>query len=302
MDAWIPATICGILVLGALSMLLLAYFWDTQVVFLNVPCSIILIAGTFVAALCDCTSSVVYWPFVGTLAPSALAGLAMGENLSGVAASIVSWLGLTPRGSFVSLAVVLGVSGVAFHLLLGITQSPSSADFRSTKMSLLDVETTRAVSPRIPFLLVGLMSFYENAVLPTVLPFATARYSLQDYHVAATLPLGSFLVLSVAVFTPSRAILVVVAVAASCAVGLILCVGSGRVDVGGTAIVAMVCFVKAVVAYCKAASMCNLKLGAGSAEATQTHLEAAGVTMQACSFVGAVLMFILIHNTAFFQK
>jgi len=169
----IAATVYGILALGSSSMLLLAYFWDVTIDISGKPCSVMLIACTFTAALCDCTSSVVFWPFAGALSPAMAAGLALGESLSGVTASVVTWLGFSPRGSFSTLALVLLISGMAFYKLQlrALRASPTTLE---AKDHLVRGHTQ---SPQLPYLIVGLMSLLENAVLPSVLPYATARYS-----------------------------------------------------------------------------------------------------------------------------
>merc|ERR1719221_2487819 len=102
-----------------------------------------------------------------------ISGLALGESLSGVVASAVSWLGLSPGKSFCALAVVLIISGAAFSQLQ--QEAPSAASKKNvTDSAPLLGDGTR--SPTLLYLVVGVTSLFENAVLPGVLPYATARY------------------------------------------------------------------------------------------------------------------------------
>lgn len=293
----IPAIVYGIFVVGALSMLLMAQFWSVTFDISGAKCSLPLILLTFMAALCDCTSSLVFWPFIGVLAPEMVAGLALGENLSGVVASAVSWMGLSPGSSFCALAGVILVSAVAFTVLLQRSSSETKAE-KDEATEVLIKGAQRSLN--VPYCMVGLMSLFENAVLPSILPYATARYSQRDYHIASTLPVTPLALLSLAWFQASHSAVLVMATAAAGAIGIIACVGLGGVDFGGGFTITAVVVAKVLIAYSKAASMYHLKVGAGH-EAQKT-LETAGGVMQVWSFGGAVAMFVLTHYTTVFPE
>jgi len=114
-----------VLVTGAIAMVALAYCWQVTVEVAGSQHSVALIAMTFVAALADCTSSVLFWRFAGTFQPLYLSALAAGEGMSGVVTSSLAWMqGASqnePRFSagsyFALLAVAMSISTLAFHVL-----------------------------------------------------------------------------------------------------------------------------------------------------------------------------------------
>lgn len=293
----IPIVVDGILSLGALSMLVLASFWNATVDIAGQPCSIILIACTFTAALCDCTSSVVYWPFIGKFAPVMVAGLALGENLSGVVASAVSWLALSPSASFCSFGLLLMVSGLAFHRLLQASIEPKLLD-----VDLIEPLNAESIDPLVPYLVVGLMSLFENAVLPGVLPYATARYSQTDYHIASTIPVGPMALFTLIRFQAPRPMLACMVAGVVCGVSVILWIGLGGMEVSNIFAVTIVVLTRGLIVYIKATSMYQLRVGASSSQDAQRQLETAGAMMQAWSLGGAIAMFALTHYTAVFPQ
>jgi len=288
--AAIHVVVYAILGLGILSMLLLAGYWNVTAEILGARCSVVLVACTFAAALSDCTSSLVFWPFVGALSPAMVSGLALGESLSGVVASAVSWIGLTPSGSFCALAAVLLVSGAAFRVLAREAKSAANSEIAAATEALV---ARKADSPTFCYFVVGVMSLLENAVLPSVLPYATARYSKRDYHVASTIPVGSLALLSLVCCQPPRAALASTAAGAAGAVSIIVATGLGSLDLGSGATIFTVLLAKALLAYSKAASMYHLKVGVADSVKAQRNLEKAGGLMQVWSFGGAIIMFVL---------
>lgn len=295
----IPIVVHGILAFGVLSMVLLACFWNVTTEIMGSPCSIMLILLTFTAALCDCTSSVVFWPFIGALAPAMISGLALGENLSGVVASAVSLLGLSPGMSFCALAVVLIISGVAFSQLQQEVPSAAIQKKVSDHAPLLGGGNR---SPTLLYLVVGVTSLFENAVLPSVLPYATARYSLKDYHIASTIPVVPLALFTLTYFQVSRATIAVMAAGAAGGISLIIWIGLGHGSLGGNIAILLVVIVKTLLAYSKAASMYHLKVGALQSDVAQQQLETAGGLMQVWSLGGAVIMFTLIRLMGVFPE
>lgn len=288
----LPVVVYGILAVGVLSMVLLACFWHVTMHIFGKPCSIALVAFTFTAALCDCTSSVVFWPFAGMLGPMMVSGLAFGESLSGVVASAVSWLGLSPSLSFCVLALVLVIAGAAFHKLQD----------QETALASESLITEKSLNPTLPYLVVGIMSLFENAVLPSVLPYATAKHSQMVYHIAATLPIGPVALFTLVYFQASRVTVAAMAVGAVFGVGLVVWAGLGCEDCGGAFTVSLVLLAKMLVVYSKGASMYHLKAGVASSSEAQMQLETAGGMMQVWSLIGAVIMYVLIHYTALFPE
>lgn len=126
-----------LVVVGTVSCVLLAFFWsDTANVF-GSSHSVALITLTFTLALVDCTSSVVFVPFMKHFPAVYISGLYIGEGLGGILPSILALLvqgsvknGLKCNGSyvdhntlgirfgpnifFVFLAVMMLLCGLAF--------------------------------------------------------------------------------------------------------------------------------------------------------------------------------------------
>eukprot|EP00928_Gymnodinium_smaydae_P022657 TRINITY_DN18962_c0_g1_i1.p1 TRINITY_DN18962_c0_g1~~TRINITY_DN18962_c0_g1_i1.p1 ORF type:complete len:365 (-),score=23.63 TRINITY_DN18962_c0_g1_i1:75-1169(-) len=291
-SAHVSFVVYSILALGAFSMLGLAAFWKVTMRINDAQVSVALILFTFSAAICDCTSSVVFWPFAGTLGTSVVAGLGLGENLSGVVAALVSWLGLSPEVSFCTLALVLLAASLAFLRL----QCLSREDYKEDRQAEALV-TSHPRKPLSQFIIVGLMSLIENAVLPDILPYATARYSQTHYHLASTIPVGPLAVCTLAWFCASRKVVMVMATMSACSVAAIWMVGCGIFDAGGVGVILLVLATKLLLSYSKVASMCHLKAGATDMEESRKHLETAGAVMQLWSLIGAIVMYVVVHFT-----
>ncbi|XP_060627730.2 riboflavin transporter 2-like [Anolis sagrei] len=82
--------IYGVLVLGCLSCLLLAFFWSSTSIVVGVPRSTALLALLFFLALVDCTSSVTFLPYMRRLRPAYLTTYFIGEGMSGLLPGLVA--------------------------------------------------------------------------------------------------------------------------------------------------------------------------------------------------------------------
>jgi hypothetical protein len=115
----------AVLLLGAISMVLLGFLWDTTDYVAGREHSVPLLVLSFTAALADCTTSLLFWPFVGRFPSPYAAALSTGEGLSGLIAAILTWIqsapehGLlySPRVFFFFLAFLLLGSLAAFLAL-----------------------------------------------------------------------------------------------------------------------------------------------------------------------------------------
>lgn len=137
-----------IIVIGIISSLLLGIFWNRTVEIGGQTSSIVLYVLAFSLALVDCTSSVVFVPFMKHFPAQYLSALYIGEGLSGLLPSSValiqgsvnnslacvpgerndlttSQLGIlfSPHVFFALLAVIMAICGLAF---VGILVVPSS--------------------------------------------------------------------------------------------------------------------------------------------------------------------------------
>ena len=130
------ATVFILVAVGIIACVLLALFWSKTANIFGSPHSVALIVLTFVLALVDCTSSVVFIPFMKHFPAVYMSGLYIGEGLSGVLPSVVALiqgsvnnsigctksytgyeaLGIrfSPSVFFVFLAIMLLLCGLAF--------------------------------------------------------------------------------------------------------------------------------------------------------------------------------------------
>ena len=129
-------TVFILVAVGIIACVLLALFWSKTANIFGSPHSVALIVLTFVLALVDCTSSVVFIPFMKHFPVVYMSGLYIGEGLSGVLPSVVALiqgsvnnsigctksytgyeaLGIrfSPSVFFVFLAIMLLLCGLAF--------------------------------------------------------------------------------------------------------------------------------------------------------------------------------------------
>eukprot|EP00048_Salpingoeca_helianthica_P024892 m.36209 g.36209 ORF g.36209 m.36209 type:complete len:482 (+) comp9647_c0_seq1:92-1537(+) len=125
----------AVLLLGAVSMILLAFLWDTTSDVGGERHSVPLLVLSFAAALADCTTSLLFWPFLGRFPSPYAAALSTGEGLSGLLAAALSWIqgapndGLlfSPMVFFFLLAAMLLCSLAAFLALYRRTQPANSS-------------------------------------------------------------------------------------------------------------------------------------------------------------------------------
>ena len=130
------ATVFILVAVGIIACILLALFWSKTANIFGSPHSVALIVLTFVLALVDCTSTVVFIPFMKHFPAVYMSGLYIGEGLSGVLPSVVALiqgsvnnsigctksytgyeaLGIrfSPSVFFVFLAIMLLLCGLAF--------------------------------------------------------------------------------------------------------------------------------------------------------------------------------------------
>ena len=121
----------AVLLLGAASMLSLAFTWDLTSNVQGSAHSVALFTLSFSAAICDSTTSLIFWPFVATFHHGYVSALAAGEGLSGFVASVLTWIQnapssghlYSPRVFFIILALLLGLSLASFLLLDRMSKS-----------------------------------------------------------------------------------------------------------------------------------------------------------------------------------
>ncbi len=206
-----------VLMTGAVSMLLMAFFWDATA---GTNHSVALFVLTFAASIADCTTSLIFWPFVSLFDRHYISALTAGEGLSGLLASSATWIqnspehGLlfSPAWYFAILALLLLFSLAAFFALerrvpprglcLNVDAScpsdpptdPASPDTPPAPgddhVGLLPAAKTLRWGTVAPPLL-GMMwvSFCQNGVKPSIMAYATEPYGPGAYHLATNLGL-----------------------------------------------------------------------------------------------------------------
>lgn len=108
-----------LIVTGTTSCILLAIFWDRTLVVFGGVHSVSLFILTFFLALVDCTSSVLFIPFMKHFPPEYLSALYIGEGLSGLLPSLFAF----SQGS-VNNSILCGYNYTG-HDTLGIRFSPN---------------------------------------------------------------------------------------------------------------------------------------------------------------------------------
>ena len=168
-------TVIVLLSLGAVACALLSLFWDNTTTVLGSEHSVALFGLLFVLSLVDCTSSVVFVPFMKHLPAVYLSALYIGEGLSGVLPSLLGlgqgavnssvtcnpgvglqdldYLGVNynPDIFFIALMAIMVVSGVAFISLLVLPMSRK--EMRAVCSSDLSINASRvsqSSSPQTP--------------------------------------------------------------------------------------------------------------------------------------------------------
>lgn len=115
----------AVLLIGVVSMVLLSFLWDSTAHVAGARHSVALIVLSFTASLADCTTSLLFWPFVARFPARYAVALSTGEGISGLLAAALTWIqnapsdGLlfSPAVYFVLLAAMLLASLVAFLVL-----------------------------------------------------------------------------------------------------------------------------------------------------------------------------------------
>lgn len=207
--------IFALLLLGSSMMSLLAFFYNETLFFRGKEYSTVLFAATFFTALVDCSSSLLFMPYLRHFRESYLVSYFVGEGLSGIipsAIALIQGIGsqcdsekterFSPQYYFISIFVILVFSLIAFLLLenLGLVASEKVSE-NTENVSQKEESLNRELqSPlRIYFyILLGLMCLLANGFLPGIQSFSSLPYGNITYHLTATLsllanPLGCFL-------------------------------------------------------------------------------------------------------------
>ncbi|XP_033216875.1 solute carrier family 52, riboflavin transporter, member 3-A-like [Belonocnema kinseyi] len=214
--------IFALLLLGASMMSLLAFFYKKTLFFRGKEYSAVLFAATFFTALVNCSSSLLFMPYLRHFRESYLASYYVGEGLSGIIPSAIALIQGTgsqcdsekierfsPQYYFISIFIILLFSLIAFLLLDNLELVASEKVSENTENVARKDENLNhkfESTLRIYFyILLGLMCLLANGFLPGIQSFSSLPYGNITYHLTATLsllanPIGCFL----AVFFPPK--------------------------------------------------------------------------------------------------
>eukprot|EP00039_Didymoeca_costata_P032348 m.37451 g.37451 ORF g.37451 m.37451 type:complete len:436 (+) comp9316_c0_seq2:415-1722(+) len=214
-----------ILSIGTVATVLIGVLWKETTTIAGVNHSSALIILVFFAAIVDCTTSLLFWPFVGEYRSQYVPALSLGEGLTGLVASGLSWIQtaksrdhliLSVSDFFYILGAMMAASMMSFFLLRSLARAlaqrneplsrtsktvnladesvandpllPSNED-RFPANSHLTGDESRdwtSFTTHIIFSL-GILSVYQNGVRPAIMTYACMPYGSVTYHVANTM-------------------------------------------------------------------------------------------------------------------
>jgi hypothetical protein len=111
-----------LLLIGIASFIFLSQFWrETSIVF-GERRSTAIYGMAFMAGALDCTSSVVYWPFISNFPDDMISAMSVGESLSGTVPSIIAFIqhraGFSASSFFLFMAGIVFLCGCAFAAVM----------------------------------------------------------------------------------------------------------------------------------------------------------------------------------------
>ncbi|XP_068154196.1 solute carrier family 52, riboflavin transporter, member 3-B [Drosophila tropicalis] len=222
-DGW---SIHGILLTGALSCLLTAFFYNQTAVVGGVDHSVALFVLTIFTALNACTSSVLYMPYMGRFKEQYMVTYFIGEGLSGLLPSVLALIqgvgesgdcvlvNVTESGEeiyesvsqparfdtkvfFLVLFGLMVLSYIGYALLNALPlarREYAQVTVSEGNKYVYDEGHNQQESKKLSrtqyaslLLLIGAISFFSNAVNQSIQSYSVAPYGAQAYHLAATL-------------------------------------------------------------------------------------------------------------------
>lgn len=349
----VPA-IAALLAMATLAPLLLAFWWGVA----WRGRSMVLIGLTFVAALADCTSTVTFYPYLARFPAVYVGALMLGETLTGLLASVFTWIQTAWFAHSESTALVFGPQ--TYFLLLASLMVTSAAAFVGLEYSararaaaaLVGMEGSRTranagesdedraqllpagygVNSAAPvvaslrsaarflcrdlffqLLVLGWSSFLQNGALPAISSYAAMPYGTRTYHLGTTLsqslaPAGAVVALRYrAGARVALCLLGLWTIMAFYTISLALTSPNPPLVASGagsflavTASVVTACSIT----YSKTLALlqCKEHVSKRCPSLAADVLFLAGVAVQACSLVAALLFFGLVNYTATFQE
>lgn len=209
-----PLTIF-ILILGIISMFLLAMFYNVSSTIFGQPHSIVLCILTFAIALVGCTSSVLFIPSLSQYSDIYLVTYMVGEGISGFVPSIIAivqGVGTTTCHTVVRNGQVITEKTITnayfssrfFFILIGIIMCVSTISYLCLEYSPTckkekiptkpdNIETRDKITlvhhrSNVCLLIIqGVIVFFANGLLPSIQSYSCLPYGYMAYHLATNL-------------------------------------------------------------------------------------------------------------------
>ncbi|XP_025409607.1 solute carrier family 52, riboflavin transporter, member 3-A isoform X2 [Sipha flava] len=205
--------IISILILGIISMFLLAMFYDVTGIIFGKSHSIVLCIFTFTIALVGCTSSVLFIPSLSHYSDIYLVTYMVGEGISGFVPSliaIIQGIGTTTcytverNGQNITEKAQTNAnfsSGI-FFTIIGIIMCISTVSYLfleylpnckkekiQTKPESVEAHGTKSIHNSNILLLViqGVIVFFSNGLMPSIQSYSCLPYGYIAYHLATNL-------------------------------------------------------------------------------------------------------------------
>lgn len=208
--------IFGLLGLGAFTMCLMAFFYKETLFLGEKEYSAVLLTATFFTALVDCSSSLLFMPYLRHFREIYLVSYFIGEGLSGIipsAIALIQGVGssqcndienntsqgrFSPRYYFLGTFVMLIISLIAFLLLENLRLVESEKVSRDTTDESENISecTKENLNFKLKssvkiylYLLLGFMCLLANGFLPGIQSYSSLPYGNLTYHLTVTLSL-----------------------------------------------------------------------------------------------------------------
>jgi riboflavin transporter 2 len=209
-------TIMCLIVVGMVACILMTFLWDHTSNIGGKQMSFAFLCLIFITGAVDCTSSVIYWPFISNYKYYYTTALAIGEGLTGLITGIIGLImqpGEKPIFSFPVFAgiltIILAVSGAAFCILRFVpycrNQMVNEEDFKQPqtteeiipltaeekKKELRNLKWNKALYSIRLILIQSVTSFVQNGILVSIGPYIFHAYpksaDLLRYSILLTL-------------------------------------------------------------------------------------------------------------------
>ncbi|KAG2382738.1 hypothetical protein C9374_005318 [Naegleria lovaniensis] len=184
---WIDTIfIISLLVIGIATLILMSFLWNVQVSGRSWPFLILM----FFVGVCDCTSTLLYYPFVLHFTYAHSSALLIGESLTGLVASVISII-QTPSDKillfpfWVFCIILAGITFLSFVAYCLLRFLPYCRRELRREFDTLTEEKKKKILMKKPILTWSairllifqtFLSFTENGLIVSILPYVFQNY------------------------------------------------------------------------------------------------------------------------------